>query len=185
LDSVTHDHLQALCSDLLQIIGEDIRREGLRDTPKRWADFWQEFMEYDAGNSDTTFEAVSADQLVTVSDIQVISLCEHHLLPFTCTISIAYITKEKVLGLSKFARIAQHHAHKLQLQERLCQDIAGDIVRLAETPDVAVLGIGSHMCMEMRGIKQSATMRTSVMLGAFRTEGGARDEVLQLWRMKG
>jgi GTP cyclohydrolase IA len=177
--------LQAICYELLSIIGDDPTRDGLKDTPLRWASFWKEWAEYDAGNSDTTFEAVSADQLVSVSDIHVTSLCEHHLLPFTCDISIAYITKEKVLGLSKFARIAQQHSHKLQLQERLCQEIAADVMRYAETPDVAVLGVGRHMCMSMRGVKQDATMRTSVMLGAFRTEGEARQEVLHLWHMKG
>ncbi len=182
MDTVDTDTLEAICYELLELIGEDVKREGLRDTPKRWAEFWREFIDYDAGNSDVTFESVTTDQLVAVSGIKVVSLCEHHLLPFMCTVHIAYLTRGKVLGLSKFARVAQQHAHKLQLQERLCSDIAQTISQLTETPDVAVMATGVHLCMLMRGIKQEACMQTSVMLGKFRETGGTRDEVLQLWK---
>src|SRR3990172_1122507 len=125
---------------LLSAIGEDVNREGLIQTPHRWAKWWLEFMQYDPGNTDTTFEAIETDQMVVVKGIKVWSLCEHHLLPFWCNLSIGYICKDKVLGLSKFARIANKHAHRLQIQEGLVRDIAQEVTHLAQTEDVAVLG---------------------------------------------
>src|ERR1700674_2876777 len=126
---VDYPHLLALGHELLLAIGEDPEREGLRETPRRWADSWREFIEYDPGTTETTFSSLTSDQLVCVSGIRVASLCEHHLLPFWCDVSIGYIPNEKVLGLSKFARIAQQCAHRLQLQERLGQQIADEVAR--------------------------------------------------------
>jgi len=111
--------IERAVKDIIELIGEDPNREGLKDTPKRVAKFWKEFIDYDAGKIGTTFEAVKADQMVIVKGIKVWSLCEHHLMPFSSEIAIGYITRKKVLGLSKFARIAHKHAHKLQLQEKL------------------------------------------------------------------
>src|SRR5713226_10397847 len=126
---VDYPRLLALGRELLLAIGEDPEREGLRETPRRWANAWREFMEYDPGTTETTFSSVASDQLVCVSGIRVASLCEHHLLPFWCEVSIGYIPNEKVLGLSKFARIAHRFAHRLQLQERLGKHITNEISR--------------------------------------------------------
>lgn len=106
--------------------------------------------------------------------------CEHHLLPFWCDYSIGYVPGKKVLGLSKFARIAHHHAHALQLQERLTQQIADTISQLAETQDVAVFGTGVHLCMVMRGIKTPGRMSSSIMRGVFRYSEAARAEFFSL-----
>ena len=164
------DPLEGLASLLLSQLGEDPTRPGLVDTPRRWANFWRDFTNYDPGKTSTTFEAVTVDQLVIISGIRVYSICEHHLLPFWCDISIAYVAGAKVLGLSKFARVAHKHAHRLQLQERLVNDIAKEIQELTGSPDVAVLATGTHLCMVMRGIKTGANMTTSVLFGKFRED---------------
>ncbi len=165
---------------LLEAIGEDVTREGLKDTPDRVARYWKEFIDYRPGNTDTVFEAIATDQMVIVKGIRVWSLCEHHLQPFWCDISIGYIADKKVLGLSKFARIAQEAAHQLQLQERIVHDIAKRITELTSSPDVAVIGKGEHLCMKMRGIRSEGSMITSVMLGEFRNNASTRQEFLQL-----
>src|SRR5579864_7086127 len=126
---VDYPRLLTLGRELLLAIGEDPEREGIRETPRRWADAWREFIEYNPGTTETTFASTSIDQIVCVSGLRVWSLCEHHLLPFWCDVSIGYIPNAKVLGLSKFARIAQQFAHRLQLQERLGQQVADEITR--------------------------------------------------------
>jgi len=165
---------------LLLSIDEDPDREGLRDTPLRVANFYKEFFEYDPGNIDVTFESVEVDQMIVVTGIEVYSLCEHHMLPFTCKVSIGYIAGNRVLGLSKLARIAHKHAHKLQIQERLTQEIADEVSEVCGTPDVAVLVEGEHLCMQMRGVRTAGTMITSVMRGAFKDRDKVRAEFLTL-----
>jgi GTP cyclohydrolase I len=174
------DTVEEIIKALLYALGENPMREGLKDTPRRVAKFYQEFMEYSPGNTGTTFEPIQVDQMVIVKKIPIYSLCEHHLLPFHCEVSIGYITKDKVLGLSKFARIAQQYAHRLQLQERLAFDIATEVKNLVETDDVAVYAEGEHLCMQMRGIKSPGKMVTSIMWGCFRDEASARQEFLSL-----
>jgi len=177
---VDYPRLLALGRELLLAIGEDPDREGLRETPRRWADAWREFIEYDPGTTETTFASVASDQMVCVSGIRVASLCEHHLLPFWCDISIGYIPNAKVLGLSKFARIAHQFAHHLQLQERLGEQIADEISRITGTQNVAVVLKGEHYCIAARGIRSPARMTSSVMRGVFRTESQIRMEFLRL-----
>ena len=177
---VDYPRLLALGRELLLAIGEDPDREGLRETPRRWADAWREFIEYDPGATETTFASVASDQIVCVSGIRVASLCEHHLLSFWCDISIGYIPNAKVLGLSKFARIAQQFAHRLQLQERLGEQIADEISRVTGTQNVAVVLKGEHYCMAARGIRMPGRMTSSVMRGVFRTESQIRMEFLRL-----
>ncbi len=177
---VDYDKLLELGRELLVAIGEDPGREGLQDTPRRWADWWREFIEYDAGKTDTTFEAVSVDQMVCVSGIRVFSLCEHHLLPMWCDVAIGYITADKVLGLSKFARIAHKFAHQLQLQERLGEQIADEVSAITASEDVAVVVRGEHLCMSSRGIRTPGVMTTSVMRGVFRSQFETRMEFLRL-----
>jgi len=172
--------IQSAVREILLAIGEDPNREGLQGTTDRVARFWEEFINYDPGKVGVTFESVQVDQMVVVRGIRVYSLCEHHLLPFWCDISIGYITRDKVLGLSKLARVAHKHAHKLQIQERLVSDIAVEVANLANTQDVAVLAEGVHLCMLMRGIKTPATMITSAMYGVFRDLPASRAEFLNL-----
>ena len=177
---VDYPRLLALGHELLLAIGEDPEREGLRETPRRWADAWREFIEYDPGTTDTCFESVSTDQMVVVSGMRVWSICQHHLLPIWADISIGYIATDRILGLSKFARITQKYAHQLQLQERLCKEIADEIVMLTKSTDVAILAQGQHLCMTARGIKTPAIMTSTIMRGVFREKYEARMEFLRL-----
>lgn len=176
---VDRPKLMAACRMALEAIGEDPGREGLADTPRRWADWWAEFIDFEPGRLATTFESRSVDQMVLVSGIRVWSLCEHHLLPFWCDVAIGYIANGCVLGLSKFARIANRRAHALQLQERLVEEIADEVAALALAEDVAVLARGEHLCMSSRGVRCPALMTSSVMRGRFRG-GPARSEFLAL-----
>jgi GTP cyclohydrolase I len=123
--------------------------------------------------------------LVSVSGMRVFSLCEHHLLPMWCDVSIGYIPAGKVLGLSKFARIAHQFAHQLQIQERLGEQIADEIGRITGSQDLAVVLKGEHLCMSARGIRTPAVMTSSVMRGSFRTERELRREFLQMIQDKG
>ncbi|MFE5908490.1 GTP cyclohydrolase I [Streptomyces wedmorensis] len=174
------DPLESIARRLLIEIGEDPDREGLRDTPRRYARWWREFIDYDAGNLDTVFSSVASNQTVMVSGMRVWSLCEHHLLPFNCDLTVAYRAHDSLLGLSKFARIAHKHAHKLQVQERLVADIAAEIEEITKSPDVAVIGRGEHLCMTMRGIKTGAQMTSAVFRGVFRENSFERTELLSL-----
>jgi GTP cyclohydrolase I len=177
---VDYPKLLELGRELLIAIGEDPDREGLLDTPRRWADWWREFIEYDPGTTDTVFSSVSTDQMVCVSGLRVFSLCEHHLLPMWCDVAIGYIPTDRILGLSKFARIAQKFAHQLQVQERLGEQIADEVAHLTSTEDIAVVLKGEHLCMSSRGIRTPGVMTTSVMRGIFRAEYDTRMEFLRL-----
>jgi GTP cyclohydrolase I len=183
--TVDYEKLMSLGYEVLVALGEDPKREGLADTPRRWASWWREFIEYQPGTTDTSFEAVTSDQLVVISGMRVYSLCEHHLLPFWCDISIGYISNNQVLGLSKFARIAHQIAHRLQLQERIVHDIANEVQRVTESHDVAVLSSGVHMCMTMRGIKTDATVSSLVTRGTFKTDPTTRADFLRMSGFKG
>ena len=176
---VDHARVKELVTELLIAIGEDPKREGLIETPKRIANFWQEFIDYDAGKLDTTFSAVKHNQMVAVTGMKVWSMCEHHMLPFWCDISIAYIANTKVLGLSKFARVAHKHAHKLTLQEQLVSGIANEIKEILGTQDVAVMGKGEHLCMTLRGIQTPHRMISSALSGQFH-HAEQRAEFLQM-----
>lgn len=166
--------------DLLKALDLDIMDEAIRETPRRFAKMWQEFWNYKPGKIDTVFTTNQVDQMVVVSGMKVWSMCEHHLLPFWVEYSIGYIPQGHILGLSKFARIAHMHAHKLQTQERLTGAIADEIESLTGTADVAVVGKGEHLCMTMRGIQTPALMKTSDLRGVFRDEDSARAEFFQL-----
>lgn len=178
----SRDRLEALCRALLIELGEDPDREGLIDTPRRWARWWMDFVGYEPGTLDTTFESVSHDQLVLVSGMRVWSLCEHHLLPFWCDVTVAYIAAGEVLGLSKFARIAHQAAHRLQLQEQLIRQIADTVEHITGSADVAVLGTGEHLCMTMRGIRTPARMTSSILRGQFQSDPDRRAELFALLR---
>jgi len=175
-----HARLAALGRDLLEALGYDTRSPELVETPKRWASWWNEFLNYRSGRIDTAFEVVSQDQLVVVSGIDLWSVCEHHLLPFSARIAIGYVPAGRLLGLSKFVRIAQRAAHRLQLQERLTEDIANDLERVTGSPNVAVLARGRHLCMEARGVATPATTSTLVTRGRFGTESQLREDFFLL-----
>ena len=180
--SGSEDPLVDIGRRLLKEIGEDPERDGLRGTPERFARWWREFVNYDPGSVSTLFESAAVGQLVTVADMEVWSLCEHHLLPFRCVVTVSYRPLGRLLGLSKFARIAHGRAHRLQVQERLVSDIARDVVEVTGSPDVAVVARGEHLCMTMRGIRTSAFMTSTAYLGAFEKDGELRAELLALTR---
>jgi len=178
--AVDYEALERIGRDLLIALGEDPDRAGIAETPMRWAKMWREFIDYDPGKIGTVFDSVAVDQLVIVSGMDVWSMCEHHLLPFSSKISIGYLAGKNVVGLSKFARIAHKHAHNLQLQERLVEGIAQEVKEIAGTDNVAVVGSGVHLCMVMRGIKTPGVMTSSAMHGTFRESAALRAEFMEL-----
>lgn len=172
--------LEVVARQLLLAIGEDPDRAGLLDTPRRFAQMWREFIEHDPGSLATTFPTENREgQLVTVSGMGVWSLCEHHLLPFYCQVAVGYVPRDKLLGLSKFGRIARDAAHRLQVQERMIEGIADEVAETTETDDVAVHASGVHLCMTMRGVQLPATMTTTVTRGSFRSDPATRAEFLR------
>ena len=153
---------------LLRALGLNTQRPGLKDTPERVGRFWTEFLNGDLGNMGTVFPAEGANQMVVVAGIRVWSVCEHHLLPFYADVAVGYIPSKRILGLSKFARIAHAAARsEPQVQERLVEHIAQGVVLVTGTENVAVTATGEHLCMTMRGIRTPAKMTTSVMRGTF------------------
>lgn len=168
---------------MLNAIGEDVNREGLLRTPDRVARAYEEifsgyFIDKDALINEALFN-VDYDQMVVVKDIKFYSMCEHHILPFFGKAHVAYLPKGKVLGLSKIPRIVEMFAHRLQVQERLTQQIATFIQDAIHPLGVAVVIEGQHLCMMMRGVrKEEAIMTTSAMLGGFRTHLETRLEFL-------
>ena len=169
---------------ILSQLGEDVSREGLVDTPKRAAKAMQFLCRgYQQTLEEVTNNALfssNSSEMVLVKNIELYSLCEHHLLPFIGKAHVAYIPTGKVLGLSKIARIVDMFARRLQIQENLTREIADAIQDITQAAGVAVVIEARHMCMMMRGVeKQNSTMNTSVMLGAFR-ESSTRMEFLQL-----
>jgi GTP cyclohydrolase I len=180
LDSLS-DNYRAI----LEGLGEDPDREGLRDTPTRAAKAMQFLTHgYNQNLDDLVNGAVfesAMDEMVVVKDIELYSLCEHHVLPFIGKCHIAYIPDGKVLGLSKFARIVDMYARRLQIQENLTREIAEAVERVTDAAGVAVVIEARHMCMMMRGVeKQNSVMKTSMMLGGFRKNQATRTEFLQL-----
>lgn len=174
------DPLERIANELLLELGYDVSQPGLVGTPGRWARWWREFHAFDPGNTDVAFDVVTTSQLVLVTGIKVWSLCEHHLLPFHAEVSIAYCPHGRAIGLSKFARLAHQAAHRLQLQERLTEEIAGAVERIGGSGDVAVLLRGRHLCMEARGVRSAARTDSFVTRGAFTQDLGLRADVLQL-----
>ncbi len=183
------DSVPDLMRRVLEQLGEDPTREGLQRTPER-ADKALRYLPSGYGISvrevvnGALFE-VKYDEMVIVKDIEFFSLCEHHLLPFFGMMHVAYLPKDKVIGLSKIPRIVDVFARRLQVQERLTQQVAEAIQEVVDPRGVGVICEARHFCMMMRGVeKQHSGTVTSAMLGGFRTHKETRDEFLSLVRRK-
>ena len=177
--------LSDLYSQVITELGEDVNREGLLDTPKRAAKAMQFLTSgYEQSLEDIVNNAVFAsdnDEMVVISDIEMYSMCEHHMLPFIGKVHIGYLPNGNVLGLSKFARITDMFARRLQIQENLTKQIAEAVQEVTGARGVAVVIEARHMCMMMRGVqKQNSSMSTSVMMGSFRESPATRSEFLRL-----
>ncbi|PCK09676.1 MAG: GTP cyclohydrolase I FolE [Alteromonadaceae bacterium] len=172
---------------IIQHIGEDITRPGLVDTPERAAKAL-EFLT--SGYNQSLDEIVNnalfpaeANDMIIVKDIELYSMCEHHMLPFIGKAHVGYIPTGQVLGLSKIARIVDMFSRRLQIQEQLTSQIAQSISEVTDASGVAVVIEAKHLCMMMRGVeKQNSSMRTSAMLGMFRKNASTRNEFLSLIR---
>ena len=187
--SAETESIAELIRRLLVLLGEDPAREGLRRTPERFEKALRFLtsgyrQDADAILNGATF-TVCYDEMVVVKDIELYSLCEHHLLPFFGRCHVAYIPKKKVLGLSKIARLVNMYARRLQIQERLTNQIARAIEDKLSPEGVGVIIEARHLCMVMRGVeKQQSSAVTSAMLGAFRENKQTRDEFLALVKGK-
>ena len=171
--------------ELIQSIGENIHREGLKDTPKRAAEAFKYLTKgYHENIDDIVNKAIfesDNDEMVIVKDIELYSLCEHHLLPFFGKCHVGYLPNGKILGLSKISRIIDIFARRLQVQENLTKQIAETIQKYTNAQGVGVVIEARHLCTMMRGVeKQNSVMKTSYMLGAFRKNISTRSEFLTL-----
>jgi GTP cyclohydrolase I len=177
--------VQEVIRRLLTELGEDPAREGLRDTPRRVEQSLQFLTSGYLADVDTVLNnalfAVDYNEMVIVKDIDFYSLCEHHLLPFFGKCHVAYIPRGRVLGLSKIPRLVDIFARRLQIQERLTNQIASTLLDKVQPMGVAVVMEASHLCMSMRGVeKQNSVAVTSAMLGVFRDDARTRSEFLEL-----
>jgi GTP cyclohydrolase I len=176
--------------ELIRWIGDDPAREGLKDTPRRVVDAYLEYFQgYDQQPEDyltRTFEQVGGyDEIVLLKEIPFHSHCEHHMAPIIGKAHVAYLPTDKVVGISKLARVVQAYARRLQVQERLTAEIADCIQKVLEPQGVAVVIEASHACMTARGVNTpGVSMTTSRMMGVFREDQKAREEVIKLIGIK-
>jgi len=179
------DRLPEILEDLLAALGEDPAREGLRETPDRFAHALRYLTSgYQMRVEDVlngALYAVTYDEMVIVKDIELFSLCEHHILPFFGKCHVAYVPDKKVIGLSKIPRLVDMFSRRLQIQERLTTQIAETIQEQIRPQGVGVVVEARHLCMMMRGVeKQHSQAVTSAMLGVFREQQQTREEFLSL-----
>lgn len=171
--------------DILTLVGEDPERDGLRRTPERIARMYDELLAgYEADPKELINDAlfdVEYDEMIVVKNIEFFSMCEHHMLPFMGRAHVAYLPSDKVVGLSKIPRIVEMFARRLQVQERMTQQIADLLNDSLHPQGVAVVVEASHLCAMMRGVKkEQASMVTSAMLGRFKSDARTRNEFMQL-----
>ncbi|WP_431735426.1 GTP cyclohydrolase I FolE [Cellulosispirillum alkaliphilum] len=174
---------------IIESIGEDPKREGLLDTPTRSCKAWAHLTQgYQQNPEEIIKKAIFKEEcnhMIIVRDIELYSMCEHHMLPFFGKCHIGYIAQNKVYGVSKLARLVDCFARRLQVQERLTQQIADVIMEPIDAEGVGVVIEAQHLCMMMRGVsKQNSKMITSAMLGSFRDEIATRNEFLRLIAME-
>jgi GTP cyclohydrolase IA len=178
---------EELIREILRRIGEDPEREGLQETPARivrsWAELFGGYAERPADVLLTQFHAEEYAEMVLLRDIEFHSTCEHHMLPFSGKAHVAYLPADKIVGLSKLARLVDIYARRLQVQERLTQQVATQLQSILEPKGVAVLIEAQHRCMSCRGVrKKGGTMITSAFLGGFQENPASRTEFLALVR---
>lgn len=173
---------------LLEYLGEDPMREGLLETPKRVVKSYNElFSGYGKNPADlfTTFQAGSYDQIVLLDNIEFHSTCEHHMLPFFGVAHVAYIPQKRVIGISKLARLVDLFSRRLQIQERIGEQVSGTLMKHLDPLGAACILEGTHMCMKARGVsKQCSIMTTSSMKGCFLNDADARQELLSLIKQR-
>lgn len=158
-------------------------REGMKETPERVCRALDELFDGYKTDIDSlfkTFDGEGVDQIVYIKNHEATSFCEHHLLPFSVSVDIAYLPNKKVIGASKLPRLINAYAHRFQIQERIAEQVAAAIMKYLKPKGVAVIIHGQHACMSCRGVKSGATLGNSIMLGAFRKDATARAEVLAL-----
>jgi len=175
---------EELIKQILQHIGEDPNREGLLDTPKRVVNSWWElYSGYGKDPKDllTVFEAGTYNQIVLLKNVELYSMCEHHILPFIGKAHIAYLPDTKVIGISKLARLLDIYARRLQIQERIGEQVTNALMDFLQPRGAACIIEAQHLCMQMRGVsKQNSVMVTSSMRGVFADDLNARQELMQL-----
>ena len=181
-------NIESLTKSLLKELGEDPKREGLIKTPLRVAKAWEHLSQgYNQNVEKLINNAIFSenyDQMVVVKDIEFYSMCEHHLLPFFGHAHIAYIPNGKIIGLSKIPRLVDMFARRLQVQERMTQEIANSLNDALNPSGVAIIIEAQHMCMQMRGVeKKKSYMSTSSMVGIFRSDNKTRKEFLDLIKL--
>ena len=184
-----HDILEKITRNLLKEIGENPDREGLLRTPSRVAKSWEFFSRgYRENVHDIVNGAIfeeDCSEMIVVRDIEFFSVCEHHLIPFFGRCNVGYIPNKKIIGLSKIPRIVDMFSQRLQVQERLTNQIAETIEEILDPVGVGIVMEGRHLCMQMRGVeKQNSFATTSAMLGQFRESVETRSEFLSIIRMK-
>ena len=181
-------NIESLTKSLLKELGEDPKREGLIKTPLRVAKAWEYLSQgYNQNVEKLINNAIFSenyDQMVVVKDVEFYSMCEHHLLPFFGHAHIAYIPNGKIIGLSKIPRLVDMFARRLQVQERMTQEIANSLNDALNPSGVAIIIEAQHMCMQMRGVeKKKSYMSTSSMVGIFRSDNKTRKEFLDLIKL--
>lgn len=174
-----------LVHSLLESLGEDPKREGLKDTPKRVADMLVEITRGHAMSPDALLEGeafrVDGDSMLVVKDVEFYSMCEHHLLPFFGKVHVGYIPDGRAVGLGRIPEVVDMYARRLQVQERLTEEVATLLERVLKPQGVGVVVEGFHLCLAMRGMqKQGARLVTSAMKGIFRKDARTRAEFLQI-----
>ncbi|WP_104683216.1 GTP cyclohydrolase I FolE [Helicobacter felis] len=177
--------MRALWLELCARVGEDPQREGLKNTPKRLKELWDHLMQGYRLNPEqilqSAFSIERCDGIIVLKDIEFYSMCEHHLLPFFGHVSVGYIPRDKVVGLDAIAKLVEAFSRRLQIQERLSEEIASTFERILQPKGVGVFCVAKHLCMAMRGVqKQDTLVKTSALKGLFKSDARTRAEFMQL-----